>query len=311
MKGKSYLIKAPAKINTGLRVLNRRGDGYHNIETIFYPIPLHDELKINIGQSDTAENKIKVTAKPDISVKEKDNICYKAAELFLKEFRIKRRYRVIIEIKKRIPTGAGLGGGSSDAAAVLKVLAAYFKIKPGKLRRIALKLGSDVPFFLPGKPAYASSRGEKLKALPKFNIKYNILIVKPHVKVSTKWAYRALDNKKQMSIRPGRSKKLNGIKKFSLKDAELFVNDFEDVVFKKYPAIGKIKHRLYETGAVFSSMSGSGSAVYGFYDMGKSMPEKYFKRKGYKVFKMWPHPSLSPYKERGEVKYLKCDLHVK
>lgn len=275
MNLKTYKIKSPAKINIGLYIKNKRRDGYHNIETIFYPVKSYDELKVRIGEIDLRENKITIKTNPEIGIDEKENICYKAVNLFFEEFRIKKRFKVEIEIKKRIPIGAGLGGGSSDAAAVLKVLAKHFKIQTGKLPKTALKLGSDVPFFLLGKPAYAASRGEKLTILPKFKVNYKILIVKPAVHVSTKWAYDSLNIKKQRAkIKNKQGKSLSDIKRFDLKDTDIFRNDFEGVVFKKYTAIRKIKEGMYKKGAVFSSMSGSGSAVYGFFERTKQLPRK-------------------------------------
>ncbi len=152
------------------------------------------------------------------------------------------------------------------------------KNKP-KLNKLALNLGSDVPFFMLGKPAYATSRGEKLTPLPKFKINYKILIVNPGIHVSTKFAYDSLDKAKVKSASPEHqskgkkpvlsgaegAKKLNKIKTFNLKDAHRFKNDFEEVVFKKYPAIKKIKERMYKEGAALSLMSGSGSSVFGLF----------------------------------------------
>jgi len=298
---KTYIIKAPAKINIGLRVLSKRSDGYHNIETIFYPVKIFDEIEISVSRLQVSRlqvgNVIKVNVSPQANIDDNNNICYKAVKNFMVEFNIKGNYEINIRIKKNIPVGAGLGGGSSDAAGVLKVLAKYFhsKLVPGsdkpkmlkqvqhdkveKIKRIGLKLGSDVPFFLSPKPAYAASRGEKLTALPDFKIRYKILIVNPGIHVSTKWGYS------QLRIADRGLRNLKNIKKFKISDKEKFMNDFEKPVFKKYPQIGKIKDKMYERGAVFSLMSGSGSTVYGFFTPKKlKAAEKYFRSLGYKVF---------------------------
>jgi 4-diphosphocytidyl-2-C-methyl-D-erythritol kinase len=281
MRTKTYAVKSPAKINLGLYVLNERSDGYHNIETIFYPIKAHDELKVKIQPF--RENKITVKTNPKLGIDGKDNICYKAVKLFFDEFKIKDKYRIEVNIRKRIPIGAGLGGGSSNAAAVLKVLAKHFGVKnKSKLNKLALNLGSDVPFFMLGKPAYATSRGEKLTPLPKFKLNYKILIVNPGIHVSTKWAYNRLNSKKQ--IVNSRKGKLRGVRRFDVENTSRFQNDFEAVVFVKYPSIGKIKELMYKQGAAFSLMSGSGSSVFGLFEKGKKIPGKLFKEKGYMIF---------------------------
>jgi 4-diphosphocytidyl-2-C-methyl-D-erythritol kinase len=220
----------------------------------------------------------------------RQNICYRAVKMFFDELNIQGKYSIFIVIRKNIPVGAGLGGGSSNAAAVLKVLSSHFKltqVKPiskqsqSRINKIASRLGSDVPFFLQGKPAYATLRGERLTLLPKFKIKHSILLVNPNIHISTKWAYDALDalhHKKNVNSR------LHNIVKFDLSETAVFQNDFEQVVFGKYPKVGEIKDDMHEHGAVFSSMSGSGSTVYGFFEKGINSAAKYFKGKGYRVY---------------------------
>ncbi|MCI0715393.1 MAG: 4-(cytidine 5'-diphospho)-2-C-methyl-D-erythritol kinase [Chlorobi bacterium] len=283
--GKIICIKSPAKINIGLRVLSKRSDGYHNIETIFYPVKIYDHIKLEIqklNESKTAIISVWTNSKANIN--NKNNICFKAADLFLKEFNIEGKYKINIRIRKNIPIGAGLGGGSSNAASVLKILAKYFKIKKNdinekKLNRCAQDLGSDVPFFLFGKPAYATLRGEKLKSLPKFKINYKILIVSPEVHISTKWAYN------QLKIKNYKLRIIRNVKTFKPDNAALTVNDFEKIVFPKYPKIKKIKHKMLELGAVYTLMSGSGSAVYGFFTPQNIKAAKnYFSGLGFKSF---------------------------
>jgi len=259
---KIYKVKSPAKINIGLRVLSKRKDGYHNIETIFYPIKLYDNVSVSITPSKISKLSVKTLIKnKKLKLDDKNNICYKTVILFLECFRIKSNYNIKIIIRKNIPVGAGLGGGSSNAASVLKVLAKHFKKSKYKstLQKLALELGSDVPFFLNGKPAYASGRGEKLVPLPKFKVNYRIQIIYPGIHISTAWAYN------QLKVKNYKFKIFNKIIKFNPADKRLQINDFEKVVFKKYPLIGKLNQKMYENGAVFACMSGSGSAIYGFF----------------------------------------------
>lgn len=278
---KIYKIKSPAKINIGLRTLSKRRDGYHNIETIFYPINLFDDISLLLMKIESHEGSIILTSNIKEKLKPVDNICYKAVKLFFEAFKIKDNYKVVIKLKKNIPIGAGLGGGSSDAASILIMLAKHFKLKNAekKLHKIALELGSDVPFFLTGKPAYAAGRGEKITPLPKFKVKGKILIVNPNIHISTPWAY------KELKIKNSKSKSLNKVNTYDPHDEKLMVNDFERVVFKKFPKIEKIKYDMYRLGAEFALMSGSGSTVYGIFSSEKiKAAEKYFRGMKYKTF---------------------------
>jgi 4-diphosphocytidyl-2-C-methyl-D-erythritol kinase len=294
MTGKIYSVKSPAKINIGLYVKNIRKDGFHNIETIFYPIGLNDEIKVKIEQTSNPVNYISVKDNNNSKLSGRQNICYRAVKLFFDEMNISGKFNIYIDIKKNIPVGAGLGGGSSNAAAVLKVLSKYFRlvsVKPiskqsqSRINKIASRLGSDIPFFLLGKPAYASLRGERLTFLPKFKIKHSMLLVNPNIHISTKWAYDTLDTRYQIAKSKNNTEpRLREIQKFNINEADLFQNDFEQAVFKKYPEVGEIKDDMYEYGAVFSSMSGSGSTVYGFFEKGINSAAKYFRGKGYWVY---------------------------
>jgi len=282
---KTYKVNSPAKINIGLRILGKRNDGYHNLETIFYPLNLCDNISIEIRN--TAKNEIIVNTGGINEISGNKNICYKAVELFLKEFRINSSYRINIRIKKIIPMGAGLGGGSSNAAQVLKVLYKHFsklinfstKKSRKTLQKIALQLGSDVPIFLINKPAYGTGRGEKLTPLPDFKINKKILLVNPGIHISTPWAF------KELNVKGKKRPSLNRIKNYSSSEEKLMINDFEKVVFRKNPEIEKIKFDMFMLGAEFALMSGSGSTVYGIFsnNMVKEA-EKYFKRKKYSVF---------------------------
>nr|HMS66274.1 hypothetical protein [Ignavibacteria bacterium] len=171
---------------------------------------------------------------------------------------------------KKTPVGGGLGGGSSNAASIIKFLINYYSIdinsnKAGIID-MAMSIGSDVPFFLTMKPCYAEGRGERLKLLKQFDLDFNILIVNPNLHISTKWAFESLN------IQPGyeKSRILQDVKSFDPNNSEIFENEFEKVVFKKYNILKEIKNELIEKGAVFSSMSGSGATMYGLFEKNKN-----------------------------------------
>ncbi len=196
-------LESYAKINVGLKIISRRDDGFHNIETIFYPIKLHDDIHISITPNESY-NSVYITCNKYYVPSNKDNICFKTIEAFFKNFHIKETYKIAINIGKKIPVGGGLGGGSSDAAVVLKYLIKFFKIdikeNRKKIMQTALSIGSDVPFFLIMKPCFAEGRGEQMRILPEFNIKYDILIINPNLHVSTKWAYENLNLEVEKNI---------------------------------------------------------------------------------------------------------------
>ncbi|MFH0776230.1 MAG: 4-(cytidine 5'-diphospho)-2-C-methyl-D-erythritol kinase [Patescibacteria group bacterium] len=236
-------VRAFAKINLGLRILGKRADGFHEIETIFVRIGLFDELEIRLRK----DSQILVHTK-NAEISKEQNLAWRAAWL-LQKFSPKK-VGVEIQLKKRIPIGAGLGGGSSDAAAILKTLPRLWKLKiaPQKLSQIAASLGSDVPFFLEKTACRARGRGEILEpiALPK-KFPREIIVVVPPVVIATEWAYGRIKDKGL------RSKKIK------------FENDFERVVFREYPEIRQIKKTLEKAGAEIASLSGSGSAVFGLF----------------------------------------------
>jgi 4-diphosphocytidyl-2-C-methyl-D-erythritol kinase len=260
------ILKAPAKINIGLRILNKREDGFHNIETIFYPVKLFDELNIHITKSTNDKNSIIVKTEKQAIPLNRNNTCFKAVEALFKAFRIKETYRIDIFLRKHIPIGGGLGGGSSDAGSIIRFLLKHFDINLSENRekviKAALEVGSDVPFFLIQKPCYATGKGENLHLLNNFIINYDILLVNPNHHVSTKWAYENLKFKDGDSFAPV----LAGVQTFNPENKELFRNDFEKLVFHKYPELQRIKESLLEKGAVFSSLSGSGAVIYAFFN---------------------------------------------
>jgi 4-diphosphocytidyl-2-C-methyl-D-erythritol kinase len=250
------MVSFPAcKINLGLNIISKRSDGYHNIETCFLPVPWTDILEIVI-----ADQLHFVSTGTSIPGNADDNLCLKAYQLLKKDFDLKP---VKMHLHKIIPTGAGLGGGSSDAAYTLKSLNEIFKLNLSNENLVdyASKLGSDCAFFIYNKPMMGSGRGEILSDI-KVDLQGKFLtIIKPDVHVSTAEAYN--DVKPQQPSTAIKSI----LEKENLSSwNSLLKNDFEESVFQKYPSIKKIKNDLYEAGAVYASMSGSGAAVFGIFN---------------------------------------------
>lgn len=248
-------VKAPAKINLGLFVTKKREDGFHNIETIFYPLKIYDELIFSFAPefSFNCENN-------SIGSME-DNLVVKAAKLL--ELKTGKKFHISIQLNKNIPTGAGLGGGSSDAASTIKFLNEVFltNLNYNELTELALNLGSDVPFFINPLPSFGKERGEILEQV---NLEINkpILIINPAIHISTKWAYENIKPKHA----PYNLKELVNESDIFGALREKVKNDFEIPVFEKYPEIKLIKEKMYEFGAEFSLMSGSGSTVFGIFN---------------------------------------------
>ena len=246
------------KINLGLYVLGKRKDGYHDIETIFVPVyDLRDDLEIT--ESDTPQmiqDGIELDNAPE------DNLCMKAWILLHTRYGIPP---VKIRLKKNIPFGAGLGGGSSDAAFTLKLLSdRYLQLSSSELTQLAASLGSDCPFFLDTSMAHATGRGELLHAIqcPALD-NYRIAIEMPKDEhVSTKEAYAGISPHLFSLSRPTLTEIINKpIEEWGY----YLVNDFEESVFRKHPAIAALKYDMYKRGAVYASMTGSGAAVYGIF----------------------------------------------
>jgi len=254
MKLKSY-----AKINLGLRVLRKREDGYHEIETIYQMVDLYDLLEFQ-----KTKTGVEVLCDHPQVPQGEDNLCFKAADLLRKE--AGPNYGARIRISKSIPVGAGLGGGSSNAATTLKGLSLLWglDLPEEELHQMAKRIGSDVPFFLKGGTALATGRGEILEYV-KLPLEFWCVIVYPNIEISTRWVY---ENFKFDLTNSKKSVKLKRIfdYDFSLDNLRsILINDLERVVFKKYPQLKNIKQEFYLRGAVFSSMSGSGSSIYGIY----------------------------------------------
>ncbi len=257
----SIALPSFAKINLGLSILHKRDDGFHELETILQQINLKDEIQISLAGSGEISL---ICSQPGIPTDE-SNLCCQAARLFQKQAKI--RSGINIKLTKNIPWGAGLGGGSSNAAVTLlalnKLCETNFNVEI--LKEMSAQLGSDIPFFIEGGTKFAFGRGEKLKTLNN-NCKYNhILIVIPNVKISTKWAYSNLNldlTNKEKNVTLSSFKDRGAV---NLDIFEALKNDFEDVIFLKYPLLGEIKTQLLERKAVFTSLSGSGSALFGVF----------------------------------------------
>ncbi len=258
----------PCKINLGLGVIRKREDKYHDIETCFYPIPLTDVLEVL--PATTVSFEISGNAIPgDAS----DNLCLKAYRLLQKDYGLPA---VKIFLHKVIPSGAGLGGGSSDGAHTLRLLNEVFGLglSAEKLKEYALQLGSDCPFFIEDRPMLGSGRGEELKPVSVDLSGKFIVLVKPDVHVSTAEAYGGVTPAvPQMPVKDILQKRVVDWK-------DVLKNDFETSVFAKYPQIGAIKEKFYQHGALYASMSGSGSAVFGIFekpvDLKTSFPNDFY-----------------------------------
>jgi 4-diphosphocytidyl-2-C-methyl-D-erythritol kinase len=247
------------KINLGLRITQKRADGFHALETVFFPISIKDALEIII-EPDTNAAPITFTSSGlAINGDPSDNLCFKAYGL------LKKDYPTIPNIKmhlhKKIPMGAGLGGGSSDGAFTLVTLNQLFNLQLSEqvLLDYALQLGSDCPFFIINTPAFATGRGEILTPINVNLDGYRIVIVNPGIAISTKLAFSLITpkvpdtNMEAIICEPVSSWK------------EKLINDFERPIFNSFPELANIKETLYQKGAVYASMTGTGSTVYGFF----------------------------------------------
>ncbi len=238
-----------AKINIGLNITSKRADGYHNLESIFYPIALRDILEI-------IPSKQLCFVSTGLSIPVQDNLCLKAYELIKIHYGITP---VSIHLHKNIPIGSGLGGGSSDAAFTLIALNTIFELglEKDELKKMASKLGADCPFFIENTPSLASGIGELLNPSDLDLSNYHLLVVKPDIFISTKKAFSAVVPQKPTLSLEEEIK--IPIEKWTLK------NDFEDSIFTQYPELLEIKKSLIRAGALYASMSGSGSSIYGIF----------------------------------------------
>lgn len=267
---KKIIVKSPAKINFGLNIVSKREDGFHNIETIFYPIELHDILTFEKA------TKFSFTCNHKEIQNDNNNLVIKAVRL-IEQF-IDKEITVSIALEKNIPLGAGLGGGSSNAAHTLLSINELFElqIKNETLNKFALQLGSDVPFFLNPVPSFASSRGEILSPID-IELTKPILLVNPGIHISTKWAYDNIIPKTPVfTLKSLSQESVDNIA--SLKGK--VVNDFEEIAFSAHPQLVEIKKIMEEFLAEFVLMSGSGSTMFGVFADNNSAhkAKKYFSK---------------------------------
>jgi 4-diphosphocytidyl-2-C-methyl-D-erythritol kinase len=254
-------LKAPAKINLGLRILGERSDGYHEIWTILQQIDLWDEILLEESSDLSFSLDTTQAGIPE----DESNLCVKAARLLQEETGCDCGAR--IELKKNIPAGAGLGGGSSDAAAVLMGLNDLWEPKQSEqdLSRLAVRLGSDVPFFIKGGCCLATGRGEILTPIERF-IDDPIILVCPDLQVSTAWAYKNIENYRLTSHRENIIFQ-NSLPEnlYNLLIGGTLDNEFEALVLTRYPKLKELKDTLLKLGTYYASLSGSGSAVFGIF----------------------------------------------
>lgn len=285
-----------AKINIGLNVVERRADGYHNIETLFYPINLQDALEITLqrpldaklikqrlensrllnpysempSEEETSESSCRLYLMGNqIGGSDDDNLVVKAYRLLAADFNIPS---VDIHLYKHIPTGAGLGGGSSDAAQMIQLLNRRFGLRMRRecMERYAARLGSDVPFFIRNRAVYATGRGELMEPASISLEGYTIIVVKPEISVNTAQAYSMITPKRwSVPLKEAITRPISEWK-------EVIFNDFEEPIFSLYPELAELKSRLYGMGALYASMSGSGSAIYGIFSSAINDPDIHF-----------------------------------
>jgi 4-diphosphocytidyl-2-C-methyl-D-erythritol kinase len=257
----SLVIQAPAKINLFLRIVGKRPDGYHELYSLMCPVGLYDTLTLSFDRQEVSV----ACVHPDVP-EDATNLAVRAAHHFFKAAFTDRSASALgvhIELHKAIPVGAGLGGGSSDAAAVLRALNDHFgsPLTTPELQRVGARIGADIPFFLCGGPAVATGIGDRLKAFPHLS-PWTALLVYPNTSISTAWVY------KNLNLRLTKDEKK--LSKFHF-DGQFFnidkhlVNDLEPVTERVLPVIGQIKRLLMENGAAGAMMTGSGSTVFGLY----------------------------------------------
>jgi len=266
--------RPPAKINLGLNIIRKRTDGFHDLETVFLPVPLYDELSLE-DQTEKYEFPCRMTITGNaIECDEQKNLVVKAYNILANDFSLPP---VHVYLYKNIPSQAGMGGGSSDAAYMLKALNTKFELSltDEELESYASKLGSDCAFFIKSQPAYAEGIGDKLYRIPGISYQMRglkLAIVKPPISISTREAYTnvtphsPIKNCVEVVMQPIET--WNGI----------LVNDFEETLFHIYPELAEIKRTLYRMGALYASMSGSGSALYGFFDVDKPLTKRQLRR---------------------------------
>ncbi|MDG1332029.1 MAG: 4-(cytidine 5'-diphospho)-2-C-methyl-D-erythritol kinase [Crocinitomicaceae bacterium] len=260
------ILFPPAKINLGLKVLKKRSDGYHEIDTCMMAIPLTDVLEI-IPSETFIFKQTGITIDGD----QESNLCVKAFRIFQERYDIPNAY---IHLRKQLPMGAGLGGGSADASYVLKGLNAIFEksLTDDQLRDMATELGSDCPFFISDAVQLGRGRGTELSDFDLDLNAYYLKVINPEIHVGTQEAYAGISF----------SDDSNGVEEVLQRPIanwkELLKNDFEPSIFKRYPVIEELKNQLYAEGAIYASMSGSGSTLYGIFEQKPEITTDYFEK---------------------------------
>lgn len=272
-----------AKINLGLRILGKRDDGFHEIETIFQTISLKDEIEINL-----LDNDIILSSNSPSCPADQTNLVFKAASLLKQHTMTSKGCQ--INLDKKIPVGAGLGGGSSNAATTLVALNTIWNtgLSTKNLIKLAAHLGSDVPFFINGGTALGQGRGEKLSRITT-SVDYWGVLVCPNLQILSKWAYLQLNFNLTKSFKKGKFSVLTrNFPDFDIWNS-LLVNDFENVVFNAYPELNSILNDLKKLGAFYARMSGSGSAIFGLFETAElaQAAQNYF-QKSFSTFNFKP-----------------------
>ncbi len=264
------LVYPCCKINLGLNIVERRSDGYHNIETVFYPIPLHDNLEVTVAKNASSPYLFHQTGF-ELGGTDEHNLVIRVLNLLRADY--PKIPPVEIWLHKRIPSGAGLGGGSSDAAFMMRLLNEKFELgmDDEDIEYRLSRLGADCPFFYRARPAFALGIGDQLMPIDFDLANFNFLLVNPGIHVPTKEAYANVRPK------PSEESLLKSLSRPAEAWKDTVKNDFEQSVFFQYPQIAAIKQTLYDMGAVYASMSGSGSSVYGLFNRSQPEAEEVFR----------------------------------
>lgn len=262
-----------AKINIGLNITKKRLDGFHDLETIFFPIHLKDCLEIIVGPNNQKDPVSSTISGIRIDGNPENNLCIKAYHLLKNDF--PQIPPIQLYLHKTIPIGAGLGGGSSDGAHMLLLMNQVFSLNlnQNQLVNYALQLGSDCPFFIYNQASFATGRGEKITPIELTLSSFKILIVNPGIHIHTGWAFNQISEYKCQKLSEFIQQPISKWK-------DHITNDFENPVFEEYPEIKKIKDDLYQHGAVYASMSGTGSTIFGIFEkeieLNQLFPATYF-----------------------------------
>ena len=265
-------VRPCAKINLGLNVVRRRADGYHDLETVFYPVGIHDELEVT-----TAENVSLCVEGTDIQCPPEKNLVMRAYRLLAEHHSLPP---VSIRLNKLLPSQAGMGGGSADAAFMIRLLNEQYQLglTVSQMQQYAASIGADCAFFIESRPAYAEGIGDRLTPCEVTQLQGRwLLLVKPDVAVSTKEAYAGITPRKPLC------NCLEVLRQPIDTWRQWLVNDFEESIFPKLPVLAEVKQQMYDSGAVYAAMSGSGSTIFGIFDvepsdiMGRFTP--YYNRK--------------------------------